>query len=139
MRALAALVAAMALAGCNSSPDDKPSDAKVIRDWTRALNQEHYGEAASFFVDGAIVEQVREFRLEDRSDAIAFNRSLPCKAEVTDVDDEGDTVLAAFRLRGGPAGGCVGGSARVRFRVKDGKFSEWRQLGEPETPPGEVL
>ncbi len=110
-----------------------------MRDWVAALNEERYERAASFFANGAIVEQVREFKLEDRADAIAFNRSLPCDASVTDVDDEGETLLVAFRLRGPQAGGCEGGSARVRFRFRGGKFIEWRQLPEPETPPGEVI
>lgn len=150
MRAIAALIAVLALAGCDSGLEDEaattpaprpnePSRAKVIRDWSKALNDERYGRAASFFAKGAIVEQGREIRLEDRGDAIAFNRSLPCKAAVTDVDDEGATVVAAFRLRGGREFGCDGGSARVRFRFRDGKFIEWRQLREPEAPPGGVI
>ena len=77
-------------------------------------------------------------RLGDRDAAIAFNRSLPCKADVTDVEDEGDTVLAAFRLRDGPGGPCDG-AARVRFRFRDGKFSEWRQLAEPAQPEGPTV
>ena len=132
------LVAATALAGCNSDSKDEPDSEKAIRAWSKAVNAEHYREAASFFTEGAIVEQGREFRLRDRRAAIFFNSSLPCKADVTDVDDEGDTVLAAFRLRRGPGGGCSG-SARVRFCFKRGKFSEWRQLPEREAAPGDVL
>ena len=138
MRRAAVVVAAVVVAGCGSS-DETPDEQHVVRDWIEALNAEDHERAASFFANGAIVEQSREFKLEDRSDAIAFNRSLPCDASVTDVDDEGDTLLVAFRLRGGSEGGCDGGSARVRFRFRDGKFSEWRQLPEPATPPGDVL
>ncbi len=136
--AVALLLAAAALAGCGGS-DEGPDHEQAVRDWIEALNDERYERAASFFADGAIVVQTREIRLEDRGDAIAFNRSLPCKARVTDFEDEGDTLLAAFRLRGGSAGGCDGGSARVRFRFRDGKFSEWRQLAEPAQPPGPVI
>jgi hypothetical protein len=128
----------MALAGCTSDPKDEPDHEKAIRAWSNAVNGEHYSEAASFFAKGAIVQQGREFRLEDRSAAVFFNSSLPCKADVTDVDDEGETALAAFRLRRGPGGACDG-SARVRFRFKEGKFSEWRQLPEPDAPPGGVI
>ena len=84
------------------------------------------------------VSQGREFRLADREAAVVFNRTLPCKADVTDVDGEGDSLLAAFRLREGPGGSCDG-SARVRFRFRNGKFTEWRQLPEAEAPPGGVL
>jgi SnoaL-like domain len=141
VRLAALLLAAVAIAGCGggSDSDSRPGEEQAVRDWIAALNDERYERAASFFANGAIVEQAREFKLEDRSDAIAFNRSLPCDATVTDVDDEGDTLLVAFRLRGGQPGGCDGGSARVRFKFRDGKFIEWRQLAEPEAPPGETI
>ena len=116
----------------------EPDEAAAIRGWSAALNREEYSKAASYFAEDAIVEQAGELRLPDREAAVAFNRSLPCKADVTDVEDEGDTVLAAFRLRGGPAGGCDGGTARVRFRFRDGKFAEWRQLAEPPPAEGEI-
>ena len=148
------LATTVGLAGCSLSDDGDESvvpngggeqsesradgEAKAIRAWSAALNDEDYERAASYFAEDAIVEQTEEVRLPDRDAAVAFNRSLPCKADVTDVEDEGDTVLAAFRLRGGAAGGCDGGTARVRFRFEDGKFSEWRQLAEPPPADGEI-
>lgn len=123
-------------------PDSEPrrgetSEVAAIRAWSRALNDGDFAEAATFFAEGAVVEQLREMRLEDREAAVAFNRSLPCRADVTDVKDEGDTFLAAFRLRDGPGGPC-GGAARVRFRFEDGKFAEWRQLSAPPSPDGDI-
>ena len=149
MRAVAAGIAVLAFAGCNSGSGDEaettpaPSPreagyAKLIRGWSKAINAERYDRAASFFAPGAIVEQGREFRLENRRGAILFNSSLPCKADVTDVDGEGDDLLAAFRLRDGPGGSCEG-SARVRFRFRNGKFTEWRQLPEDAASPDDVL
>ena len=84
------------------------------------------------------MEQQEEVRLPNRAAAIAFNRSLPCRADVTDVKRRGATVVAAFRLRSGrvQSGGCSG-AARVRFRFSGGKFAEWRQLTEP-TGGGEI-
>ncbi len=156
------MAVALALGGCNLG-DDEPSDperrqqesdrqapegteprpgepgeARAIRAWSIALNSEDYEKAASYFAEDAIVEQAGEVRLPDEEAAVAFNRSLPCKADVTDVEDEGDSVLAAFRLRGGPVGGCDGGTARVRFRFEEGKFSEWRQLTGPPPAEGEI-
>ena len=149
MRAVAAAITAVALAGCSSGSEDKaqttpaprpaePGYGRLIRDWSKAINAERYERAASFFAPGAIVDQGREFRLENHRGAVLFNSTLPCKADVTDVDGEGDTLLAAFRLRDGPGGSCEG-SARVRFRFRNGKFIEWRQLPESDTPPGDVL
>jgi hypothetical protein len=153
MRALAATLAAAVVVGGCSLGGDEPRErsgtaapktdraasreAKSIREWSAALNAGKYEEAASYFAPNALVEQAAKVRLRDRAAAIAFNKSLPCRADVTDVDDEGRTVIAAFRLRDGPGGRCQGGRARVRFRFKGGKFSEWRQLAEPATPPGQ--
>ncbi|MGI9081100.1 MAG: nuclear transport factor 2 family protein [Thermoleophilaceae bacterium] len=117
---------------------DEPEEAGPIRAWNAALNAGEFEKAASYFAAGAIVEQIDEIRLRDRRAAIAFNMSLPCRAEVTDVDDEGRTTLVAFRLRPGRGGACRGGGiARVRFRVREGKFREWRQLTAPTGPPGQ--
>jgi hypothetical protein len=95
-----------------------------------------YERAAEYFAPGAVVEQAAEIRLETLADALAFNSGLPCKADLTDVEDEGETSLAAFRLRRGPGGPCEG-AARVRFRIRDGRIHEWRQLPEEPPAPGE--
>ena len=158
--AVIAAAAALILGGCSVGDGDDGADrpggdapsadkraqpgkggsgeAAAIRAWSRALNDGDFDRAASYFAPNAIVEQTEEVRLADREAAVAFNRSLPCKADVTDVEDEGDSVLAAFRLRGGPGGGCDGGTARVRFRFEDGKFSEWRQLAAPPPAEGDI-
>lgn len=159
MRLLAITVAAIAvgLTGCSVGDGDgdetvlpggerqeaqpragESGEAKAIREWSAALNREDYEKAASYFAQGAIVEQVQEMRLADSEAAVAFNRSLPCKADVTDVKEAGGAFLVAFRLRGGPGGGCDGGSARVRFVFEDGKFSEWRQLPQAPQPEGDI-
>jgi len=140
------LAGALLLAGCGgeepnlSDPQRGSADERAIRGWSAAINRGEYDEAAGFFARGAIVEQVREFRLRDRKAAEAFNRSLPCRADVTDVEREGGSVVAAFRLKPGtgPSQSC-GGDARVRFRFRDGKFSEWRQLAEPSEEEGDVI
>jgi hypothetical protein len=141
-RATALVLIAAALAGC-SSDDGEPSDEEVIRGWSNALNAGQYGRAASFFAPGAVVEQLEEVRLPHREAAIEFNRSLPCRADITDIDDEGRTTVAAFRLREGRDGQCgpgegEGESARVRFLIEDGRILEWRQFPETPVPPGEI-
>jgi len=141
-----ALLALVVLAGCGSRPQSKPaaeskpapasSDAQLIHGWSRALNDGDYPKAASYFARGAIVEQTRKLRLSGRDAAIAFNRGLPCRADVTGVEDEGATSLASFELRRGPGGPCKG-SAHVRFRIRRGKFTLWRQLPDAPAPPGD--
>jgi hypothetical protein len=118
--ALAALV--LVAAGCAGAA---PSDSEVIRGWSTAVNDADYERAGSFFAAGAVVEQQPlELRLPDQAAAARFSSGLPCRADVTDVEDEGRS------------GACAeGGRARVRFVIREGKIAEWRQL--PETP-GEV-
>ncbi len=115
----------------------EPPEAAQIRGWSRELNAGHFEQAASFFAPNAIVQQVDRIRLPDRSAAVAFNKSLPCRAEVTDVKAEGHSVVvAAFRLRPGkgPKSSCDS-AARVRFRFAGHKFIEWRQLAQPQPEP----
>jgi hypothetical protein len=70
---------------------------------------------------------------------VAFNRGLPCRADVTGVRKatSGSTV-ARFALREGRTGECAdGGSASVRFVIRDRKIEEWRQIPErAPRPPG---
>ena len=139
-------VALAALGGCDLSSSDEaersrsaaPQErhysypARVIRGWLLALERQDYAAAAYYFAPGAIIDQGRPYRLRDESAARAFNASLPCRADLIDLDDEGDTVLASFRLRRGPGGECSG-VVKVRYTIRKGKFTEWRQL--PEAPP----
>ena len=120
-------------------PDEPGAEARAIRAWSAALNRGDFARAASHFARNALVEQTAVLRLPTREAAIAFNRSLPCRADVTDVKRRGSTVVAAFRLRPGasPSRGCSG-AARVRFRFRGDKFTEWRQLPEPTTPGGVI-
>ena len=106
-------------------------EGRVIRGWLLALDRGDYGEAAYYFAPGAIVDQGRPRRLRDESAARAFNASLPCRAKLAALEDEGRTVLATFVLREGPGGSCSG-QVRVRYTIRNGKFTEWRQLEEPE-------
>ena len=113
---------------------------RVIRGWNQAVNLGRYDRAADFFAPGAVVEQLVEVRLETHADAIAFNRSLPCRADITDVKrEDADSTIAAFSLREGRTGECEeGGSARVRFVIRDREIEEWRQLPTPPVPRGDV-
>jgi hypothetical protein len=154
---LLAILAAAALSACDSSdpdeqappppraerpappPRDEPappkprisSDERLIQAWIAALQIDDYERAASYFARGAIVDQGVPERLKTRRDAIRFNRSLPCRAEVVDVDDEGRTSLATFQLYDGPGGPCTG-SVRVRFTIERRHFEVFRQL--PDSP-----
>jgi hypothetical protein len=133
----------LALAGCqDEEPEPEPLpppvqhgaeyEERVIRGWLLALNRSDYDGAADYFARGAIIDQGQPFRLRGRSDARTFNAGLPCRADLAGVEDEpGPKSLASFRLRAGPGGPCTG-IVKVRFTIRSGRFTEWRQL--PEAP-----
>jgi hypothetical protein len=148
--AVLVLVAALVLlGGCD---EDEPADdplppptqrgaeyeKRVIRGWLLALQRDDYDGAAYFFARGALIDQGDPYRLRGQAEARIFNASLPCRADLAGVKDEpGPRSLASFRLREGPGGPCSG-IVKVRFTIRNGKFTEWRQLpeepGQPEGP-----
>jgi hypothetical protein len=147
MRRVAVALAALALfAGCAGDDDDSEDplppplqrgaeyEKRVIRGWLLALQRDDYVEAANYFAVGAIIDQGDPFRLRSPAAARIFNASLPCRADLAEVEDEpGPRSLASFRLREGPGGPCSG-IVKVRFTIREGKFTEWRQLPEPTGP-----
>jgi hypothetical protein len=138
----------VALGGCeNDEPDPLPPptqrgaayEERVIRGWLLALERDDYDGAAYYFARGALIDQGDPYRLESESAARVFNASLPCRADLARVEDEpGPRMLASFRLRRGPGGPCSG-VVKVRFTIREGKFTEWRQLPQPPEAPGEAV
>src|SRR5215213_4102183 len=137
MRPLRVAVVLLALTGCNtSSSSDKPDplhsyDGRVIRGWLLALERQDYEQAANYFAPNALIDQGVPYRLQTKSDAFAFNAGLPCRAKLIRLKGGGAHVLATFRLSAGPGGRCSG-QVRVRYTIRKGKFTEWRQLPEPQ-------
>lgn len=151
--ALVAVLASLAIGACGGSqgtntdaggppPRARPAaaaDEAVIRGWTRAVYRGDYERAGSYFAPGAIVQQAQTFVLGTRDEAVAFSRSLPCRAKVTGIERERNGVLlASFDLFPGRDGRCpTGGTARVRFGIHAGLIRAWRQLPEAPAPPGQ--
>jgi hypothetical protein len=146
--AFVVLAALALLTGCDDEdPADTPLpppeqrgaeyEERVIRGWLLALQRDDYDGAAYYFARGALIDQGEPYRLRGRSAARIFNASLPCRADLAGVQDEpGPRSLASFRLRAGPGGPCSG-IVKVRFTIRKGKFTAWRQLPEgPEQPEG---
>ena len=145
--ALAAAVATVGLGGCGGcggsghrtatapgggppKPDRALADEAVVRLWSRALYDGRYGRAASFFARGAVVQQAGTRVLHNRAEAVAFNRSLTCRANVLGFRHErAGVLLATLNLGPGPGGGCTGGGrVTVRFGIRRGLIAAWRQL-----------
>jgi hypothetical protein len=143
MLRLCIAVVVLALTGCSSDSPDPPAkpdplhtyNGRVIRGWLLSLEREDYGQAAYYFAPNALIDQGHPYRLKTQSDAVAFNAALPCRADLIRMAGGGHAhhVLATFRLRRGPGGKCSG-LTRVRYTIRNGKFTEWRQLPEPAGP-----
>ena len=122
--------------------DADPRAARVVEEWTRALNDGDVDKAASYFAIPSIAENGPSvIQIRDRSDALLFNRSLPCGAELLRAEEEGGLLIATFRLteRPGPGtcGSGTGARAKTSFRIEDGKIAVWQRVptvGE-STPP----
>src|SRR3954453_13605226 len=141
MRPLCIVVIALAVVGCNSDSAPRKADplhtynGRVIRGWLLSLERQDYTQAAYYFAPNALIDQGHPYRLRTKSEAFQFNASLPCRANLVKMEGGGHAhhVLATFRLRRGPGGGCTG-LTRVRDTIRQGKFTEWRQLPEPSGP-----
>jgi hypothetical protein len=144
-RRLVLLAAFALLAGCDTSEDEPEAieplpppkqrgaayEERVIRGWLLALQRDDYEGAAYYFAPHALIDQGRPYRLQGEKAARNFNASLPCRADLVDVEDlPGPRSRASFRLRAGPGGPCTG-IVKVRFTIRNGKFTEWHQ------PPGQ--
>jgi hypothetical protein len=144
--ALAVVALALPAAGCDDSdaPRSQPqtglrsAEGVMIRDWLMAVQHGDFGQAATFFAPGAIIDQGRPYRLRNRAAARLFNATLPCHADLIALQDEGAKVLATFRLAPGPGGPCRG-RVQVRYTIVDGRFTEWRQLDTGPAPEGPVV
>ncbi len=126
------LIAPVGCDSASSKPKPKPDplhtyEGRVIRGWLLALERQDYEQAAYYFAPGAIIDQGHPFRLRTAKQARNFNASLPCRAELIALKDEGRRVLATFAIREGPGGACSG-LVKVRYTIREGKFTEWRQL-----------
>ena len=147
-----AVLAALALlaAGCGGdessdadlgieAPEGSHDQVVVINDWVETLSDGDVEHAADFFALPSVVENgTPPLRLSTHRDAVAFNRSLPCGAELVRASADGDLITATFELTERPGGDCgpgVGGLARTSFRIEDDKITEWRRI--PDAGGGE--
>jgi hypothetical protein len=146
MRRLCIAVVVLAMTGCSSGSSDPPParkadplhtyNGRVIRGWLLSLERQDYGQAAYYFAPDALIDQGHPYRLKSQSEAVAFNASLPCRADLVGLRGGGHAhhVLATFQLRRGPGGKCSG-FTRVRYTIENGKFTAWRQLPDIEEKP----
>jgi hypothetical protein len=123
-----------------SSPATKAAadgDEKIIRGWADALRGGDVPAASRYFALPSVVSNgTSPIRLTSREDVEFFNRTLPCGARVTKLEDTGRLVVATLELteRPGPGrcGQGVGGTARTAFLITKGKIAQWRRVVDEE-------
>ena len=144
--ALPFIAAVLALASCggdDSTPTPEPSteateasaeDVEVIRAWANALSESDIDAAAEFFAVPSVAENGLTYEIETREDAVFFNDSLPCGAELESTEEQGEFITATFRLKqrpGEPACPGDGNTAETSFVIEDGEIVEWRRVALP--------
>jgi len=121
--------------GAEATAGADPGDLEVIEAWSRALSEGDVDAAAGYFAvpsraeNGGVGADIRS-----TDDAVAFNESLPCGAEVVAAETEDDVTTATFELADRPGGDCgsgAGGQAATAFRIEGGKIVEWRRVAVP--------
>lgn len=150
---LVALVVLISVPACGSDDDagDRaptdvagdadPESAAVIDEWAMTLAAGDVEGAAEYFAIPSVAQNGGVLiEIESLDDARLFNASLPCGAELTRADGEGEITVATFRLTERPGPGTCGSGtgmiAKTAFVIEDGAIVEWRRVeaGGPEAP-----
>jgi hypothetical protein len=134
----AGVLAVVATAGCGGDGTDEagipggadPEEVRVIDEWSSALREGNVEGAAEYFQLPSIAQNgTPAVELTTRKDAIAFNRALPCGAELIEAVSDGAFTVATFELTERPGEGkCgtgVGETAKTAFLVDDGLIARW--------------
>jgi hypothetical protein len=125
------------------TPEKKPvtaAEKSVIRGWSDELRQGHVTAAARYFSVPTLVANASlpPAYLDTFNDVKAFNRTLPCGAELirTRRGVEG-FVVGIFRLTERPgAGECgtgTGDTAAVAFLIRKRHITQWVRV-DPDAP-----
>ena len=141
----AGALAVVAIAACGGDGTEEaeipggadPEEVRVIEEWSSALREGDVEGAAGYFQLPSIAQNgTPAVELKTREDAIAFNRALPCGAELIEAVTDGPFTVATFELTERPGEGkCgtgVGETARTAFLIDDGSIARWiRAADEP--------
>ncbi|MDO8209055.1 hypothetical protein [Conexibacter sp. CPCC 206217] len=160
--ALTALLLTIGLSACGGGSDDgatsatsaervpspttpsggnvDPADVQVVLAWATTLQRGDVRGAAMFFaLPSAVSNGGRPIALRTRAAVQAFNRSLPCGADLIGTRAAADGFfVATFRLTDRPGGDCgtgTGNTASTALHVTDGLIDHWLRVQDLEAEP----
>ena len=129
------------------APEEIPGDAdpkavQVIDQWSETLREGDIEGAAEYFELPSVAQNgTPAVQLRTREDVIAFNRALPCGAELKRAVTDGPYTVATFELteRPGPGecGPGIGQTAETAFLIRDGLIVRWLRAPADSAPPAE--
>ena len=121
-----------------------PEAVEVIDEWSATLREGDVEGAADYFKLPSIAQNgTPAVQLETREEVVAFNRALPCGAELTRAVTDGPYTVATFELteRPGPGpGDCgtgAGETAKTAFLIEDGLIVRWLRAPVDTAPPAD--
>jgi hypothetical protein len=109
------------------------ADLAVVRQWATTLQRGDVDGAARLFaLPSAVANGTRPIALTTRAQVRAFNRTLPCGADVLSARAAArGFFVVTFRLTERPGGDCgsgTGNTARAAFHVTDGLIDHWLRV-----------
>lgn len=140
---------ALLFGACGGSEEDStaeavpggadPAKVEVIVAWAKAESSGDNDAAAGYFAIPSIAQNGVTLRIEDLEDARRFSASLPCGAILEEATEEGEYVIATFRLgekaNSNACGDGAGETARTAFLIEEGKIVEWRRIADETGRP----
>src|SRR5687767_14865512 len=115
--ARALLLASFALSACGGTQERTTSsipggadldDVTVIDEWSRTLRDGDVEGAAALFALPSVAQNGLPVQIEDFTDAVRFNASLPCGAVLVRAVPDGELTVATFELTERPGPGTCG-------------------------------
>lgn len=109
------------------------ADLAVVELWAATLQRGDVDGAARLFaLPSAVANGTRPIALTTRAQVRAFNRTLPCGADVLSARAAArGFFVVTFRLTERPGGDCgsgTGNTARAAFHVTDGLIDHWLRV-----------
>jgi hypothetical protein len=117
-----------------AAPTSRTQMARIVRAWSKRLNdRDNAGIAELFALPAIIVQTPYEYKLRTRHLVALWFSLLPCSGTIESISYKGNSATAVFLLGNRGATRCDGPGtlAAARFFFSGGKISSWEQVPVP--------